>query len=130
MIQNQVLIKAMGGFHDSDLKEIQFDLQSKRLVLKVDDIYANFGGGPDYKGLISGYLTMSQVCSFVVEMETSIVTFYDWEITQIRDGAFRSVITFSPTGKITFECEQVSLIENCQGGNGVSVPKALIENEK
>ena len=95
---SEFLLK-LGGLHDATLVAIDWQLESRTLEFVLDDLYANFGGLPEYPGRHKAVIKLEGVSriDFNVEATERLRVF---EILPAEDRADEVVAKFSPGGSI------------------------------
>ncbi len=91
----QSFFEHLGGLHGSEVLSIFFNEQKKECMIKVDDLYANFVGLPEYKNLknitllidVKGY----NIC--IDKQADDVLSIYDVEI---KNDYLK--VLFSPSG--------------------------------
>jgi hypothetical protein len=97
----QEFFSDFGGLHDSEVLEVRIDHVNKKLAMKIDDLYANFFGLPEYKELNEVMLSIEyngQYDFHLDQVEDNILLIYDVEF---ENGLIK--VSFSPSGY--FKCE-------------------------
>jgi hypothetical protein len=89
----------LGGLHDSTLVAINWQLESRTLEFVLDDLYANFGGLPEYPGRHKAVIKLEGVSrvDFNVDATERLRVF---EILPAEDRADEVVAKFSPGGSV------------------------------
>lgn len=64
-----LFLRQLGNLHDALIPQLRWDVLEKRVVLFVDDIYANFEGLPEYPGLHPARI----ICDGVFRIEVDIM---------------------------------------------------------
>lgn len=98
-------ITTLGNLHDSKLAKISWSAEESVLEIIIGDIYSDFEGYPGYKGQISGRFILREVSNLSIEVNLTEphLAVYDWGIKLTNSERLKSVIKFSPGGKIDFE---------------------------
>lgn len=98
-------ITTLGNLHDSKLTKILWTAKESVLEIILNDIYANFDGHPDYEDHLSSRFILQEVSDLLIEVNLTepYLTIYDWSVETTNSRRFKSVIKFSPGGKISFE---------------------------
>ena len=65
-------MEALGGMHDSIVSEIEVDARNAKLVLHVKDIYSNFDGLPEYRGITPATIVLAGIERFSMRLQMSI----------------------------------------------------------
>ena len=95
---SEFLLK-LGGLHDALLVSIDWQLQSKTLEFVFDDLYANFGGLPEYPGRHMAAIKLEGVSrvDFNVDATERLKVF---EMLPAEGRTDEVVVKFSPAGII------------------------------
>jgi hypothetical protein len=103
------LVKSLGGLHDSTMLSLQWDPPSKRLEMRIEDIYSNFLGLPEYPGATPATFIFSGVKNLVVEVDFTEdgLWVYDCEFHHAEGSKYNCAILFSPGGKIVVACDHI-----------------------
>ena len=100
----ETALKNLGGFHDAYVLEFSIDTSALKLKIRIDDIFSNNEGFPDYAGPTPATFVFSSVSELTINVESALdeVRIFDFEVTDERKGSSSAKITFWPAGRMTF----------------------------
>ncbi|CAA9350896.1 MAG: hypothetical protein AVDCRST_MAG68-3642 [uncultured Gemmatimonadetes bacterium] len=98
-------LQRMGGLHDAEVAGVAWRPSEGSLEIRLDDVYANFRGLPEYPGLESGSIVFSGVGALEMSLEHA-ERLRIYEITAGDDGA--ASVAFSPAGRVSLRFGEAS----------------------
>ncbi len=100
-------LQRMGSLHDAEVMSLAWRPSDRVLEIALHDVYANFGGLPEYPGLRTGSLVFGEVAALEMNLEhAERMRIYD--IT-VEEGTV--TVLLSPAGRVTLRCGGVSFPE-------------------
>ena len=89
----------LGGLHDTTLVAVDWRLESRTIQFEFDDLYANFGGLPEYPGRHTGIIKLEGITQIDFNFEaTERVKVF--EILPAEERSDEVLAKFSPSGSI------------------------------
>lgn len=95
---NEFLLK-LGGLHDSRLVALNWQVGSQAVEFVLDDLYANFGGLPEYPGREKGVIRLEGITRIEFEVDTS-ERLKIFELLPVDDREDEVLAKFSPGGHV------------------------------
>lgn len=107
----QRFVQSLGGLHDATIESFAWLPVERVLRFAVDDVHSNFLGLPEYPGVARGEFSFQGVTKFESSLDfaTPSLAIYDWSVSANSAGSIRSVIGFSPGGRLLIECQRLGL---------------------
>lgn len=98
-------LRRMGGLHDAIVQEIRWNPVDRTVEVKLDDLYSNFEGLPEYPGAESGSIILAGADLLQVDVEGSEpVRVYEVVLENGSDDTV--VISFWPGGRMVVRYER------------------------
>jgi hypothetical protein len=89
----------LGGLHDAHLVAVNWQIDSQIIEFVVDDLYANFGGLPEYPGRQKGVIRLEGITCIEFDIEAS-EKLKVFEMLPSDDRADEILAKFSPGGRV------------------------------
>lgn len=89
----------LGGLHDARVVAVNWQIDSQVVEFVVDDLYANFGGLPEYPGRHKGVIRLEGVTRIEFDVEAS-EKLKIFELLPAEDHANEVLAKFSPSGRV------------------------------
>jgi hypothetical protein len=110
MFNFRSFLNAMGNLHDTSIEMLAWDPKAGTVVLKLDDIYWNFEGFPEYPGPQPASITLRGVSSLIIDLrhgEPAHIDDFTVEIETPEKGI--ATIALWPSGKIVVAFTSVDM---------------------
>lgn len=106
----ETFFTSLGGLHDAKVEKIAWSPTQKVIVLEVGDLNSNFQGLPEYKERKPSEIVFGDTIGFVGNLEEveGALRVYELALASSSVG-YKASVTFSPAGRISFECGSVIL---------------------
>lgn len=110
-IQNPSRVfQELGGLHDARIEWVRWSIERMELTVKVDDVYSNFRGFPEYRDIGPCSFTFHQVKTLAIEVDpiNKHLKVYNLEVQSDKQSTLVEVrIEFAPGGLLKLFCESV-----------------------
>jgi hypothetical protein len=105
------LVESLGRLHDAKILELIWRPNARSLEIQIKDIYVDLEGFPEYPGPKAARFVFSRVIKFDLEVNLAdSVSLYDWVFA--KSGIPHCELFFSPSGKITVECDKIECLRD------------------
>lgn len=108
--QPTVYFGNLGDLHDALVTEFSWSKPNRQFNICVDDIYSNFSGLPEYKGIQPGEVMFFDVASIDCDMQ---IFDHDYSICSINcediEDGYKVEIRCSPGGYFKFFCDKICI---------------------
>lgn len=99
MNQLTEFLQKLGGLHDAHLVAVNWQAGSQAVEFVVGDLYANFGGLPEYPGRHQGVIRFDGVTRIEFDIEAS-EKLRIFEMLPADEQANEVLVKFSPSGRV------------------------------
>jgi hypothetical protein len=108
-------LNSLGDLHDCTLTGISWDLAKGEAILRIEDLFWNFEGLPEYPGATPGFILLNGTTKLSADFEMQSQRSMISEVQVSDDQSAKITLTilfWEPVGRLIATCSSVVIATN------------------